>query len=181
MSITEKAARVKLILLDVDGVLTDGKILLHADGSESKRFDIKDGLAIVWAQRAGLTVGFLSARNSSTTLHRAAQLGVTLVHQGVASKLDTYEQIAGDLCEDDEEVAYMGDDIVDLPVLARVGLAAAPVDAAADVRSRVNWVSTAKAGEGAVRELIELILRAQSRWESVIEAHLAEEIGRAHV
>src|SRR5690349_7197707 len=100
MSITEKAARVKLILLDVDGVLTDGKILLHADGSESNRFDIKDGLAIVRAQRAGLTVGFLSARSSPTTMHRATQLGVTWVHQGVASKLDTYEQIAGDLCED---------------------------------------------------------------------------------
>ena len=88
MSITEKAARVKLILLDVDGVLTDGKILLHADGSESKRFDIKDGLAIVWAQRAGLTVGFLSARNSTTTLHRATQLGIVLYGNPLKSRED---------------------------------------------------------------------------------------------
>jgi 3-deoxy-D-manno-octulosonate 8-phosphate phosphatase (KDO 8-P phosphatase) len=172
--INERAARVRLVLLDVDGVLTDGKLTLYPDGTESKQFDIKDGLAIVWAQRAGLTVGFLSARMSATTALRAAQLGVTLVHQGVASKLETYEQIVGDLCESDDEVAYMGDDIVDLPVLARAGLAAAPADAAVDVRDRVHWVSGAKGGEGAVRDLIETILRAQGRWAMVIEAYLAE-------
>src|SRR6266576_1944901 len=87
------AARITLVLFDVDGVLTDGKILLHPDGSESKTFDIKDGTAIVWAQRAGLTVGFLSARTSACTSTRAAQLGITLVRQGVASKLDAYEAI----------------------------------------------------------------------------------------
>jgi 3-deoxy-D-manno-octulosonate 8-phosphate phosphatase (KDO 8-P phosphatase) len=174
VSIHARASRIKLVLLDVDGVLTDGKVLIHADGSESRRFDIKDGLAIVWAQRAGVTVGFLSARSSPATLHRAAQLGVTLVHQGVASKLDTFEQIVGDLCEDDAEVAYMGDDIVDIPVLLRAGLAAAPADASADVRSRVHWISAAKGGEGAVRELLELILRAQDRWEPVVAAYAAE-------
>ena len=97
--IDEKAARVRLLLFDVDGVLTDGKILLHPDGSESKQFDIKDGTAIVWAQRVGLTVGFLSARTSVATTRRAAQLGITLLHQGVPSKLDTYEQIADALEE----------------------------------------------------------------------------------
>ena len=86
--IADQAARVRLILFDVDGVLTDGTLLLHADGSESKVFDIKDGTGIVWAQRLGLTVGFLSARSSAATAQRAAQLGITLVHQGVASKLD---------------------------------------------------------------------------------------------
>ena len=174
MDVQAKASRIKLVLLDVDGVLTDGKIVLRADGSESKRFDIKDGLAIVWAQRAGLTVGFLSARTSATTLHRAAQLGVTLVHQGVTSKLETYEQISGDLCEDDDEVAYMGDDIVDLPVLARAGLSAAPADASLDVRNRVDWVSSAKGGDGAIRELIEMILRAQNRWDDIVAAYVAE-------
>jgi 3-deoxy-D-manno-octulosonate 8-phosphate phosphatase (KDO 8-P phosphatase) len=174
VSIHAKALRIKLVLFDVDGVLTDGKVLIHADGSESKRFDIKDGLAIVWAQRAGLTVGFLSARVSPATLHRAAQLGVTLVHQGVASKLETYEQVVGDLCDDDAEVAYMGDDIVDIPVLMRAGLATAPADASADVRSRVHWISGARGGHGAARELIELILRAQDRWEPVLAAYTAE-------
>src|SRR5467141_1395424 len=94
VSIDARAERIRLILFDVDGVLTDGKILLHADGTESKQFDIKDGTAIVWAQRAGLTIGFLSARMSAATTRRAAQLGVTLLHQGVPSMLDTYDEIA---------------------------------------------------------------------------------------
>ena len=170
--IDEQAARIRLILFDVDGVLTDGTLLLHADGTESKVFDIKDGTGIVWAQRLGLTVGFLSARASAATAQRAAQLGITLVHQGVASKLETYEQIADSLMLDDDEIAYMGDDILDLPVLARVGLATAPADAAQDVRTRVHWVAQARGGAGAARELIELILRAQGRWESVLATYL---------
>ena len=87
-------AKIKLLLFDVDGVLTDGKVLLHADGSESKTFGIRDGIAIVWAQRAGLRSGFFRRARRPTTQHRAAQLGITLVHQGVRSKLDAYEQIA---------------------------------------------------------------------------------------
>ena len=170
--IDQQAARVRLILFDVDGVLTDGTLLLHADGTESKVFDIKDGTGIVWAQRLGLTVGFLSARASAATAQRASQLGITLVHQGVASKLETYEQIADSLMLDDDEIAYMGDDILDLPVLARVGLATAPADAAPDVRTRVHWVAEARGGAGAARELIELILRAQGRWESVLATYL---------
>jgi Low specificity phosphatase (HAD superfamily) len=126
----------------------------------------------VWAQRLGLTVGFLSARSSAATAQRAAQLGITLVHQGVSSKLDTYEQIADSLMLDDEKVAYMGDDILDLPVLARVGLATAPADAAPDVRQRVHWVAAAKGGAGAARELIELILRAQGLWDTVMATYL---------
>ena len=174
MTVDERAARIKLLLFDVDGVLTDGKILLHSDGSESKTFDIKDGTAIVWAQRLGLTVGFLSARTSAATSQRAAQLGITLLHQGVRSKLDTYDQIADSLMLDDAQVAYMGDDILDLPVLSRVGLAAAPADAAEDVRTRVHWVSRCNGGSGAARDLIETILRAQGRWESIVATYMAE-------
>ena len=176
--IDEKASRIRLILFDVDGVLTDGKVLLHADGTESKVFDIKDGTGIVWAQRLGITVGFLSARSSAATTQRAAQLGITLVHQGVASKLDTYDQIADSLMLDDDEIAFMGDDILDLPVLSRVGLAAAPADAADDVRSRVHWVAQARGGAGAARELIELILRSQGLWESVLAAYLTAPQGQ---
>ena len=171
MSIQTQASKIRLLLFDVDGVLTDGKVLLDGNGGESKRFDIKDGIAIVWAQRAGLTVGFLSARTSASTSQRAEQLGVTLVYQGVANKLDTYGQIVGDLCEDDEEVAYMGDDIVDLGVLGRAGLSAAPADAVEEVRARVHWVSRAPGGGGAVRELIEVVLRAQGRWETLVASY----------
>ena len=168
----------RLILFDVDGVLTDGTLIVHADGSESKVFDIKDGTGIVWAQRLGLTVGLLSARSSAATAQRATQLGITLLHQGVASKLETYEQIADSLMLDDDEIAYMGDDILDLPVLARVGLAAAPADATEDVRSRVHWVAKANGGAGAARELIELILRAQGLWESVLATYLQAPTGQ---
>jgi len=172
--IKDRATKIRLVLFDVDGVLTDGKILMHADGTESKTFDIKDGSAIVWALRLGLQVGFLSARVSAATAQRAAQLGITLVHQGVASKLETYDQTADSLMLDDEQVAYMGDDILDLPVLSRVGLAAAPADASEDVRTRVHWVSGARGGDGAARELVELILRAQDKWDSIVSTYMAE-------
>ena len=173
-TLSAKAAKVKLILLDVDGVLTDGAVVIYGDGSESKRFHIRDGIALVWAQRAGITVGLLSARHSPTTVQRAAQLGITLIHQGVSSKIGTYDQIVGDMVLLDDEVAYMGDDIVDLAVLARVGLSAAPADAVAEVRSRVNFLSKCPGGDGAVRELVELILRAKSQWDPLVTAYEAE-------
>src|SRR5215470_18539112 len=170
-TLAAKAARIKLILLDVDGVLTDGAVVIFGDGSESKRFHIRDGIALVWAQRAGITVGLLSARQSPTTAQRAAQLGITLIHQGVASKINTYDQIVGDMVLSDEDVAYMGDDIVDLAVLGRVGLSAAPSNAVAEVRSRVDFVSTYRGGEGAVREFVETILRAQGQWSAIVSRY----------
>lgn len=172
-----KAAGIKLILLDVDGVLTDGAVVVYGDGSESKRFGIRDGIALVWAQRAGIQVGLLSARHSPTTTARAAQLGITLVHQGVSSKADAYDQIVGDMVLNDDQVAYMGDDIVDLAVLKRVGLSSAPANAVAEVRSRVDFVATRPGGDGAVRELVELILRTQNRWDALVASY--ENEGRA--
>lgn len=170
-NVAAKAAKIRLILLDVDGVLTDGAVVIYGDGSESKRFAIRDGIALVWAQRAGITVGLLSARHSPTTTQRAAQLGITLIHQGVASKADAYDEIVGDLVLDDEQVAYMGDDIVDIAVLKRAGLSCAPADAVAEVRARVDFVATQPGGGGAVREMVELILRAQNRWDAVVASY----------
>ena len=173
MCVQAKAAAVRLLLFDVDGVLTDGAVLMHADGSESKSFHIRDGAALVWAQRAGLSVGLLSARSSGATAQRAAQLGIRIVSQGAARKADAYEAILRQTGTDDAVVAYMGDDLLDLPVLARVGLSAAPSDAAAEVRARVDWVSPSPGGRGAVRELIEMVLRAQGRWEAIVEQYAA--------
>jgi 3-deoxy-D-manno-octulosonate 8-phosphate phosphatase (KDO 8-P phosphatase) len=174
MSLEAKASRIQLLLFDVDGVLTDGAVVMHADGSESKGFHIRDGAGIVWAQRAGLTVGLLSARSSGATAHRAAQLAIRIVEQGVKSKLETYEQIVRDANVTDASVAYMGDDLLDLPVLARVGLSAAPADAAAEVKARVDWVSSVGGGRGAVRELIELVLRTQGRWDDVLRQYASQ-------
>src|SRR5437773_8305239 len=134
--IQSKAKNIKLMLFDVDGVLTDGKILLHPDGTESKQFDIKDGTGLVWAQRAGLKVGMLSARNSAATAQRAAQLGITIVHQGVASKLLAYDEILRHHALTDADVAYMGDDVLDLPIIERAGLTGSPADAVEEVRTR---------------------------------------------
>ena len=176
MDILQKARAIKLLLFDVDGVLTDGTILMHADGTESKQFDIKDGTGIVWAQRFGLTVAFLSARASTATTQRAAQLGITLVHQGVSSKLDAYQQMIDGLMLEDDQVAYMGDDVLDLPVLSSVGLSAAPADAVEEVRRRVHWVSSLNGGHGAARELIELILRAQHHWSDLLAHYLGQRV-----
>lgn len=173
-NLKDKASSIKLILLDVDGVLTDGAVVMHGDESESKRFHIRDGIALVWAQRVGLKVGILSARQSATTTQRAAQLGISLVHQGVASKAAAYDEILSDTAVTDAEVAYMGDDIVDLAVLGRVGLSAAPSDAVAEVRSSVDFVSTCRGGEGAVRELVQMILQAQGHWKTIVSGYQHE-------
>jgi 3-deoxy-D-manno-octulosonate 8-phosphate phosphatase (KDO 8-P phosphatase) len=174
VTLQAKAARIKLLLFDVDGVLTDGAVIVHSDGTESKRFAIRDGIALVWAQRSGLKVGLLSARHSATTTHRAAQLGITLIHQGVSSKAAAYDRILADEQLTDADVAFMGDDIVDLAVLGRAGLSAAPADAVDDVRSRVDWVSSVNGGHGAVRDLVETVLRAQGLWEGVVTRYLRE-------
>jgi 3-deoxy-D-manno-octulosonate 8-phosphate phosphatase (KDO 8-P phosphatase) len=169
LTIDDKAVPIKLLLFDVDGVLTDGKILLHPDGSESKQFDIKDGAGIVIAHRAGLITGVISSRASQATTVRAAQLAIRIVRQNVPTKLEAYEQILREQQLEDAQVAFMGDDLLDLPVLDRVGLSAAPADAVEDVRTRVDWVSAARGGDGAARALIELVLRAQHRWTEAVE------------
>jgi len=161
-------AALKLLLFDVDGVLTDGTILVHGDGTESKQFNIKDGAAIVWAQRAGLRIGLLSARSADATAIRAAQLGLTVVVQGAANKLAGYEQILADHGLTDAEVGFMGDDLQDLPVLRRAGFSAAPADAAPEVRAAVRWVSASGGGHGAARECIEHVLKAQGDWASAV-------------
>jgi 3-deoxy-D-manno-octulosonate 8-phosphate phosphatase (KDO 8-P phosphatase) len=174
VTIDDKARQIKLLVFDVDGVLTDGRVLIHGDGTESKLFGIRDGIAMVWAQRVGLKIAWLSARTSATTPHRAAQLGVTTVYQGVKSKAAAFNQILAAEGVSDTEVAFMGDDIVDLAVLARVGLSAAPADAVEEVRRRVDWISTSPGGQGAARELVELVLRTQNRWDDLVASYLNE-------
>jgi 3-deoxy-D-manno-octulosonate 8-phosphate phosphatase (KDO 8-P phosphatase) len=167
-----RARRVRLILLDVDGVLTDGTVLIHAGGGESKTFHIRDGAAIVWAARHGMEVGLLSGRPSDATTRRAAELGITLVHQPGPDKLAGFREIlAVRQCEPDQ-VAYMADDLLDLAVLSRVGLSAAPADAVAEVRERVHWVSPERGGHGAVRAFLELVLRAQGTWDRILQNFL---------
>jgi len=172
-SIEKRARGIRLILLDVDGVLTDGTVIVHGDGTESKAFHIRDGAAIVLAMQAGIPVGLLSARSSMATTQRAAQLGIRIVSQGVASKPAEFSRLIAERGLDEASVAYMGDDLLDLPVIGRAGLAGAPADAAPEVRGQAHWVSPSAGGRGAVREFIELILRAQGRWDTIVRDYSA--------
>ena len=171
--LTIRARTLRLILLDVDGVLTDGTVAISSDGSESKNFSIRDGAAVLWARREGLTIGLLSGRPSAATTRRAAELGIELVVETGPDKRIAFDQILRSQRLTETEVAYMGDDLLDLPILRRVGLSAAPADAVDEVLADVNWVSARPGGRGAVRELIELILRARLRWQAVVSQHLS--------
>jgi 3-deoxy-D-manno-octulosonate 8-phosphate phosphatase (KDO 8-P phosphatase) len=173
-----RAQRVRLLLFDVDGVLTDGTILLDAEGRESKRFSIRDGTALVWARQAGLLTGVLSARTAAATTERARQLGMAIVRQQAGDKAAAFTEILAEHGLAAADVAYMGDDLMDLPVLRLAGLSAAPADAAEAVRARVHFVSRLPGGSGAARELIEGVLRAQGLWPAIAARYGLDEAER---
>ncbi len=158
----------KLLLSDVDGVMTDGTVLLLPDGREAKAFHIRDGLGVVLAQRAGLRVGLLSGRSSDVVTRRAAELGIALVRQGVADKGQALATLLAEQALDPREVAFIGDDLNDLPVLTQVGLSAAPADAPLEVRAQAFMVTEAAGGRGCLREFVEAILRARGDWEGLV-------------
>lgn len=160
-----------MLLFDVDGVLTDGTVFLHGDGTESKRFFIRDGTAVVLARRVGLKVGLISGRPSDATMQRASQLEFDFVHQVKSSKLAAFESVLAAAGVPEQHVAYMGDDLIDVPVLRRAGFAASPADAVDEARDVAHWVSAFAGGAGAVRELVEFILKSQDRWESAVEEY----------
>ena len=167
-----RSQQLRLLLFDVDGVLTDGTIGVTGAGHEHKSFSIRDGAAIVWAQRAGLRIGLLSGRGSDATTQRAEELKIPIVIQGETDKRTAFLKLAATEGLQTEQIAYMGDDLVDLPVLKLAGLSAAPQDACEEVRERVHVVMRASGGRGAVREFIELILRGQDRWDALVRSHL---------
>ena len=167
-ALAHRARQVRLLLFDVDGVMTDGTVSITANGDEAKTFSIRDGAALVWAQRAGFEVAILSGRPSQATTRRAAELGIRRVLQGPPNKSQAYQDLLEDGGYTDRDVAYMGDDWLDLAILERVGFAAAPADAAKEVRQCVHWVSKFNGGRGAVRDLIEMMLKVHRRWNDVI-------------
>lgn len=163
------AAKIELILSDVDGVLTNGQIIYDNSGVESKAFHVRDGLGIRLWQGAGLHFGIVTARNSQVVRIRAAELGIKIVRQGFERKWPAALEIIDSLGLTPAQTCFIGDDLPDLPVLRRVGLPVAVADAAVDVRAAATWTTAAAGGEGAVRELIERLLRAKDRWEEVAE------------
>ena len=165
---SEKARRVRWLVLDVDGVLTDGRIILDGAAGEWKAFDVRDGQRLVLAAREGIRTVFLTGRSSTVVERRAAELGVYRVFQGARDKGETMDQFYREEGARPEETAYLGDDIVDLPALRRAGLAAAVGDAVPEVQAAADWIAAAPGGRGAVRELVEFILVAQGRWEAAL-------------
>lgn len=157
------AKKIKLLLLDVDGVLTDGTIILDCQGNELKAFHVRDGHGIKLAQRAGIVVGLITGRKSEVVNIRARELGIEEVHQGAHEKLAIYESLLAKYGARDGEVAFMGDDIVDLDILKRAGLAATVADCDPAVRPHAHLITKAAGGRGAVREFINLILKNRGK------------------
>ncbi|MBC21055.1 MAG: phenylphosphate carboxylase subunit delta [Planctomycetaceae bacterium] len=164
MSFDQQANNISLILSDVDGVLTDGGIIFDNEGIETKRFHIRDGLGIKLWQRAGMHFGIVTGRSSNVVQIRAKELGVKIVRQGFEEKLPVVHDIISDLTLSPDQVCYIGDDLPDIPVMQYVGLPVAVADAAIDVRNAAAYISESRGGQGAVREVIERILRIQDRW-----------------
>jgi 3-deoxy-D-manno-octulosonate 8-phosphate phosphatase (KDO 8-P phosphatase) len=169
----ERAARVRLMLFDVDGVLTDGRLWYGPAGEALKAFDVLDGHGLKMLMQAGTAVALLSGRSSSATTARAAELGIAHVLQGIDDKKSAFEALVARLGVAVQETGFMGDEVVDLPVLRRCGFACAPAQAHALVRANVHYVTQAQGGGGAAREACEFVLRAQGRLDAAFANYLA--------
>jgi 3-deoxy-D-manno-octulosonate 8-phosphate phosphatase (KDO 8-P phosphatase) len=173
LSIEQRAAGVQALVLDVDGVLTDGSLVYGPD-DEWKTFHVRDGHALVLCRLAGIKTALLTGRSSAAVRRRATELKVDALREGVARKGEVLLELAGTLRVQLDKMCYVGDDLVDLPALARVGFPVAPADAVAEVRSAAAWVTRAPGGRGAVRELVEMILKAQGSWADLVRRHERE-------
>ncbi|MEM7475168.1 MAG: HAD hydrolase family protein [Planctomycetota bacterium] len=161
---SETAAKIRFILSDVDGVLTDGSITLDNAGAETKTFFVRDGMAIKNWQLSGMGFGILTARNSNVVQRRAAELNIPIVRQGFSEKLPAAKDIFEELQLSADEVCYVGDDLPDLPVLRNVGLPVAPSDAAPEILEAATWIMQSPGGRGVIRELVERLMRASGTW-----------------
>lgn len=171
---TAEFAAIKLLLLDVDGVLTDGRITYDNQGNELKSFDVKDGHGLKLLQRAGISIGIITGRQSDLVARRAAELGIDILYQGALRKLDPYLEILANLGLSDEQVAYVGDDLIDLPLLRRVGFSATVSDAHPEVLPLVDYISRLPGGRGAVREICDLLLKGGGHWEQVTSRYFVD-------
>ena len=167
----EKAKKIKLIIMDVDGTLTDGKIHIGENGELFKSFNCRDGFGINVANKIGMKTAILTGRNSICTTNRAKELGISSVKQGHMDKRDAYKELKSEFNLNDEEIAYIGDDIIDLPVFVQVGLKIAVGDADFELQERADIITEKIGGNGAVRDAIEFILKSQGKWEKIIEEY----------
>jgi 3-deoxy-D-manno-octulosonate 8-phosphate phosphatase (KDO 8-P phosphatase) len=173
MKLAERCAAIELLLTDVDGVLTDGGVFIDNQGVESKCFNIRDGLGIRLWQNSGGLAGIVTGRSSQIVKLRAAELDMEIVRQGVKEKLPVVEEILATLKLQPDQLAYIGDDLPDVPVIRYAGLGIAVADAPEEVRAAADYVTSVPGGGGAVREVVELLLKNTGKWESVIEKFVA--------
>jgi 3-deoxy-D-manno-octulosonate 8-phosphate phosphatase (KDO 8-P phosphatase) len=166
--VKERAKNIRLLILDVDGVLTDGRLYFDAKGEALKVFHVRDGHGIKMLQKAGIEVAFLSGRRSDAAYHRAKELGVNRFHEGLRDKVAVLEEIMAAMKIDAAAVAAVGDELVDLPLMRRVGLGVAVADAAPEVKAAAHLVTNLPGGQGAVREVCDLLLKAQGKWEGIV-------------
>jgi 3-deoxy-D-manno-octulosonate 8-phosphate phosphatase (KDO 8-P phosphatase) len=171
--VESRAARVRLLLLDCDGVLTDGRITPVEGGEELKSFHTRDGHGLVMLHRAGLRSGIISGRTSRLVELRASDLGISFVRQGALNKIEVFESLMAEASVEPSHAAYVGDDVVDIPLMRRCGLAVAVADATPDTRAAAHYVTQLPGGFGAVREVCELILKAQGHWDELMKRYLA--------
>ena len=164
----DKLKEIKLLLLDVDGVMTDGGIIYDGNGLETKVFNVKDGHGIKMLQRYGIEVGIITGRTSKVVDIRAKELGIELVYQGALKKLDSFADVKLKTGLIDSQIAYIGDDVIDVPVMRRVAFAAAPSDGLPEARNAADYVTSCGGGRGAVREVCDLILKGQGLWDEVV-------------
>ena len=169
----QNLSNIKLLVLDVDGVLTDGTLVINGDGSESKFFNSHDGHGIKMWQRAGLRIAILSGRLSEPTRHRAKQLQIEDIFEDCHNKLPVLEEFLKKIHIAPESVAYIGDDVMDLPVMRYVGFSVAVANAVDDVKNEADFITTRSGGRGAVREAIEYILKNSGKWQELMERYLA--------
>lgn len=172
LSIEGRASHIKLLLMDCDGVLTDGRLWLTEDGDEQKSFNTHDGLGLSLLHRAGLKSGIITGRTSKAVARRANELGVEFVRQGDPDKIAAFEEVMRLAGVDENEVAFVGDDLTDIPIMQRSGFAVAVADAVEETRSIAHYVTRARGGRGAVREAIEIILKSQGRWQDLVDDYL---------
>jgi 3-deoxy-D-manno-octulosonate 8-phosphate phosphatase (KDO 8-P phosphatase) len=168
--------KIRLLILDVDGVMTDGRIIYDDRGGETKAFDVKDGHGLKLLQRAGIRVGIITGRQSAVVDRRAAELGITLVYQGAKNKLLPFRDILQKTGLTADQVAYVGDDLPDLPVMRLAGFAATVADAMEVVKPHAHYVTAHPGGRGAVREICDLLLRETGRWDTVVSPYFAESL-----
>jgi 3-deoxy-D-manno-octulosonate 8-phosphate phosphatase (KDO 8-P phosphatase) len=171
-SIERRASRIKLLLMDCDGVLTDGRLWLMESGEEQKSFNVRDGMGLDLLRRAGLRSGVISGRVSGALERRSQELQIDFLRQGTSDKIRAFSEILLEARVDTGEVGFIGDDINDIPLMQQSELAVAVADAAEETRKVAHFVTRAKGGDGAVREVIEIILKAQGRWSEIMKHYL---------